>query len=175
MKIINKLIDDQYDKSTITHTRKIARAILLNEENKVCLLHVLGDDDFGHRDYYETPGGGVNENELIEEAVIREIKEETGYNSYIIQELGIVEDYYNLIHRHNVNHYYLLKTTSYEKEELEEYEKGIIDCKVWVDIDTAISLYENMNKEKLEILVKNRELPILKMVKEILKGGEANE
>jgi hypothetical protein len=32
-----------------------------------------------------------------------------------------------------------------------------------------------MNKEKLEILVKNRELPILKMVKEILKGGEANE
>ena len=175
MKIINKLIDDQYDKSNITHTRKIARAILLNEENKVCLLHVLGDDDFGHRDYYETPGGGVNENELIEEAVIREIKEETGHNSYIVQELGIVEDYYNLIHRHNINHYYLLKTTSYEKEELEEYEKGIIDSKVFVDIDTAISLYENMNKEKLEILVKNRELPILKMVKEILKGGEANE
>lgn len=175
MKIINKLFDDQYDKSTITHTRKIARAILLNEENKVCLLHVLGDDDFGHRDYYETPGGGVNENEKIEEAVIREIKEETGYNSYIVQELGIVEDYYNLIHRHNINHYYLLKTTSYEKEELEEYEKGIIDSKVFVDIDTAISLYENMNKEKLEILVKNRELPILKMVKEILKGGEANE
>ena len=95
--------------------------------------------------------------------------------SYIVQELGIVEDYYNLIHRHNINHYYLLKTTSYEKEELEEYEKGIIDSKVFVDIDTAISLYENMNKEKLEILVKNRELPILKMVKEILKGGEANE
>ena len=175
MKIINKLIDDQYDKSNITHTRKIARAILLNEENKICLLHVLGDDDFGHRDYYETPGGGVNENELLEEAVIREIKEETGYNSYIVQELGIVEDYYNLIHRHNINHYYLLKTTSYEKEELEEYEKGIIDSKIFVDIDTAISLYENMNKEKLEILVKNRELPILKMVKEILKGGEANE
>ena len=175
MKVINRLIDDQYDKSTITHTRKIARAILLNEENKVCLLHVLGDDDFGHRDYYETPGGGVNENELIEEAVIREIKEETGYNSYIVQELGIVEDYYNLIHRHNINHYYLLKTTSYEKEELEEYEKGIIDSKIFVDIDTAISLYENMNKEKLEILVKNRELPILKMVKEILKGGEASE
>lgn len=175
MKIINRLIDDQYDKSTITHTRKIARAVLINENNEVCLLHVLGDDDFGHRDYYETPGGGVNENEEIEEAVIREIKEETGYNSIIIQELGIVEDYYNLIHRHNINHYYLLKATSFEKEELEEYEKGIIDSKIWVDIDTAISLYENMNKDKLEILVKNRELPILKMVKEILKGGKEDE
>ena len=74
MKIINKLIDNQYDKSTITHTRKIASAVLINDKNEVCLLHVLGDDDFGHRDYYETPGGGVNENEEIDKAVIREIK-----------------------------------------------------------------------------------------------------
>ena len=32
-----------------------------------------------------------------------------------------------------------------------------------------------MNKDKLEILVKNRELPILKMVKEIIKGGKEDE
>ena len=170
MKVINKLTDDQYETSIITHSRKIARAILINDENKICLLHVFGDDDFGHRDYYETPGGGVNDDEDIKKAVIREIKEETGFNSIILKEIGIVEDYYNLIHRHNINHYFLLKATSYEKENLEEYEKTIIESKVWVDIDTAISLYEKMNKDKLEILVKNRELPILLLAKKYIKG-----
>jgi hypothetical protein len=48
MKIINKLIDDQYDKSTITHTRKIARAILLNEENKVSLFVRFIDIETGN-------------------------------------------------------------------------------------------------------------------------------
>ena len=43
----------------------------------------------------------------------------------------------------------------------EEYEKGIISEKVWVSFDKAIKLYENMKKEKLEILVSKRELPVL--------------
>ena len=59
-KCINKLIDDQYDYTTITHTRSVARAILINDSNEVCLLHVEGKDDFGYRNYYETPGGGIN-------------------------------------------------------------------------------------------------------------------
>lgn len=172
MKIINKLIDDQYDKSTITHTRKIARAILLNEENKVCLLHVLGDDDFGHRDYVETPGGGINENETPSSAVLREVKEETGCVGEIIDSIGIVEDYYNLIHRHNINYYFLVKVKSYGSSCLEEKEKTIIKDLIWVDFDIAISMYENMNKEKLEILVSRRELPIIKKAKEMLFGGK---
>lgn len=174
MELYIKLKDDQYEYSSITHIRIVARAILINDENKICLLHVVGQDNFGHRDYYETPGGGVKENESIDLAVIREIKEETGFNSYIIKKIGIVEDDYNLINRHNINHYYLLKATNYENESLEEYEKTMIRNKIWVDIDSAINIYENMNKEKLEILVKNRELPVLLKAREILRG-EKNE
>lgn len=169
MKCINILKDDQYEFNGITHSRKIARGILINENKEVCLLHVVTIDDFGNRNYYETPGGGVNDDENINDAIIREVKEETGFNSKIICEIGYVEDDYNLIHRHNINYYYLLKATSFENEMLEEYEKNVIAEKVWVSIDKAIQLYENMGKEKIEILVKRRELPILLIAKQLLE------
>lgn len=172
MKCINKLIDDQYENTGITHTRKVARAILINDKNEVCLLKILGDDDFGHRDYVETPGGGVKDNEDLKEAVVREIKEETGCDSIVIDEIGYVDDYYNLIHRHNITYYYLLKVSKFGTPALEETEKYIIKGLIWLDFKQAIKRYENMNKEKLEILVSRRELPILKKAYEMLFGGK---
>lgn len=170
MKCINKLKDNQYPYTYIDHTRIIARAFLLNDKNEVCLLKIEGKDDFGNRNYYETPGGGVDKDESLKDAVIREVKEETGYNSIVLQELGYVEDYYNLIHRHNINNYFLLKATSYDKTDLLEYEKTIIKEVKWFSLEEAILKYENMNKEKLEILVKNRELQVLLEVYEIIRG-----
>ena len=168
MDCIARLEDDKYKKTKITHTRIITRGILLNDKNEVCLLHLLGDDIFGHRDYFETPGGGLKENETLEEAIIREIHEETGYICKIIAPIGFVSDYYNLICRHNMNYYYLLKVISYDKTHLEDYEKTIIEGAYWMDIDTAINKYRNMNKTDIEILVSRRELPILLKAKEMM-------
>ena len=174
VKINLKLKDDQYEYTYIDHTRHIARAVLINDSNEVCLLKIQGDDDFGHRDYVETPGGGIKENEHVLDALIREVKEETGYNCVFIDNIGIVDDYYNLIHRHNINYYALLKVTSKGTPSLEEKEKEIIKDVIWVDFKTAIKLYENMNKEKLEILVSKRELPIIKKAYEMLMDGDNN-
>ena len=165
-----KLNDNQYPNNGVDHTRKVTRAILLNDKNEVCLLKIFGNDIFGVRDYFETPGGGVDDNESLVDAVVREVKEETGYNSVVLQEIGYVEDYYNLIHRHNINNYFLLKTTSYDKVDLLEYEKTIIKEVKWFSLEEAIEKYEKMNKEKLEILVRNRELQVLLEVYEIIRG-----
>lgn len=170
MKCINELIDDQYPLEEITHTRIIARAILLNEKNEVCLLKIDGYDDFGHRNYYETPGGGVNDGEDLKHAVIREVLEETGITAHIISEIGYVSDYYNLIKRHNMNYYFLLKVDSYGNKHLEEYEKSIIKGMNFYSLKEAVKLYENMNKDKLEILVSRRELPVLLEAISILKN-----
>ena len=169
MKQILHLQDDQYPYTYIDHVRYISRAVLLNDKNEVALNKIFNDDMFGHRDYYETPGGGKKVNETIAQACIRELLEETGYEVEIIKELGMVNDYYNLIHRNNRNYFFLCKTVRFIGKHLENYEKETIESVVWVPIDEAIRLYENMGGSGVAILVKNRELPILKKVKRLLE------
>ena len=171
MRQILHLQDDQYEYTYIDHIRVIARAVLLNEKNEVALNKLYGDDSFGHRDYYETPGGGKKVNETIRQACLRELEEETGYEVEIIKELGMVNDYYNLIHRNNKNYFFLCKTKRFIGKHLENYEKTVIQDVIWVSIDKAIELYENMGGSGVAILVRNRELPILKKVKKILEGN----
>ena len=165
------LEDHEWPFKGVTHSREVARAILLDENNKVCLEYILDDDMFGHRDYYETPGGGMKEDETFEQSLSRECSEEIGYECEIIAHLGDVFDYYNLINRENHNHYFLARRTkkTYIHQEPDEVQrvKGII----WVDIDEAIRLYENMQDELVGKLVKQRELPILRLAKIALQNN----
>lgn len=168
MELIAKLKDDQYPFNGIKEVRQIVRAILLDENNNICLEYILDDDGFGPRDYYETPGGGIKSGENHEQALKREIEEEVGYKIEIIQELGQINDYYNLIYRKNINYYYLVRIVGKCETHLEEDEKRRINKIVFVDINTAINLYENMQNVLVGKLVKQRELPILKIAKQIL-------
>ena len=86
------------------------------------MLKILGDDDFGHRDYVETPGGGVNENEDLKEAVVREIKEETGCDATVIDEIGYVEvstpgDGHVMTYIKQDGYYYLINSVDYVHEQ----------------------------------------------------------
>ena len=171
MKQILHLQDDQYPYTYIDHVRYVSRGILLNDKNEIALNKLHGFDNFGSRDYYETPGGGKKVKETIRAALIREMREETGYEVEIIKELGMVNDYYNLIHRNNRNYYFLCKSKRFVGKILEDYENSMIEELVWVSIDKAIVLYEHMDVSGVAILVKNRELPILKKVKKILEGN----
>ena len=127
MKTILRLKDNEYPLDYIDHDRKVARAILVNEKGQIGLIKVHGHDIFGLRDYYETPGGGFKDNETGRQAVLRELLEETGYQCEVIAPIGIVDDYYNLIHRHNLNHYYLCKAISFKGKHLDEYEKSMCE------------------------------------------------
>lgn len=170
MKQILHLKDDQYEYTYIDNVRYVCRGVLLNDKNEIALNKLHGFDNFGSRNYYETPGGGKKDNETLRQALLREMREETGYEVEIIKELGMVNDYYNLIHRNNRNYFYLCKTVRFVGKLLENYEKSLIEEVVWVSIDEAIRLYEEMGGSGVAILVKNRELPILKKVKKILEG-----
>ena len=161
MEILATLKDDRYPYDGIEEVRQVARAILINDRGEVCLHHILGDDIFGHRDYYETPGGGAEPGETPDETVLREIREETGIEGEILCEIGEVDDDYNLIRRHNLNRYFLVRAVSYGKPKPEDYELDVLADTRFYPLEEAIGLYRNMCKGDLEILVSRRELPVL--------------
>lgn len=172
MKLKLLLEDDQYPYKGVTHVRHVVRAFVMNEEGKICLNHLYGDDGFGHRDYYETPGGGVEGNEDLLTALHREIKEEVGFDIENIKELGIVVDFYNLIYRQNINHFYFATISSKSEKHLTSFEQRMFDKQVWVTLDEAKNLYETMQDELVGHLVKQRELPILlELIETLNKEG----
>lgn len=107
--------------------RWTVRAFAYNEEGKLVFLRVVGSDAFGKRNHLETAGGGVENDESLEETLYREILEETGYECEIIEEIGKVVDHYNLINRETISTYFAVKLTNYTgKTNLSEMESTLI-------------------------------------------------
>lgn len=163
------LTDNEWEFTFTDHDRDIVRAIVFDDDGYFYFVRAVRDDDFGKATLIETSGGGVESGEELEKALVRELKEELGAEAEIICRLGVVDDYYNLIHRHNINNYYLCKVTSFgEKnltvDEIESFHLSTLKLK----FDEAVSEYERLSATKIGRLVANRELPILKHAKAIL-------
>lgn len=68
-----------------------SRAIVFENDNVLLLFrHKIVDGII--KEYYAIPGGGVEENETLEEAAIRELKEELSIDVEISNYLGILEE-----------------------------------------------------------------------------------
>ena len=155
------------------HTRQITRAIVFDDLGYFYFVRVERDDDFGKATLIETAGGGVERGEDLERAIHREIKEELGAEIDVVCRLGVVEDNYNLIHRHNVNHYYLCKVRSFgerhlTKDEAESFHLSTLK----LSYEEAWQEYKTRATTKLGRLIAAREMPILQRAKEILCCAE---
>lgn len=71
--------------------RNTAKAIIM--QNEKILLNRYSD--FEGAIYYELPGGGQRQFETLEDAVIRECMEETGYHIKILRFAALAEEIYN--------------------------------------------------------------------------------
>ena len=113
-----------------------AGGIVVNENNEVLLINRL--------DHWDFPKGKMESNEKIEEAAIREVKEETG-----IETLKITGKLMTTYHTYVLNKSEILKETRWfvmnanSSQPLKpQIEEGISDVK-WVSEEKATELLKN--------------------------------
>lgn len=171
-KIELELQDTEWEMTYTTHDRRIARGIVFDDDLNFYFVRVKRDDihdEFGQAVYIETSGGGVEDLENLEDAIKRELNEELGVGVTVLGEIGFVSDYYNIIHRHNLNHYFLCKVISFGNKHLTEDEVNKWHLStVKMPLDEAIKAYKANATTKIARLVYNREMPILLKAKEII-------
>lgn len=165
-----ELQDTEWPFEFTDHDRMIVRAICFDDDGFFYFVRVERDDVFGKATLIETSGGGVESGEDLQSAIKRELKEELGVEVDIIHRIGVVSDYYNLIHRHNLNNYFLCKIKSFcdknlTQEEIEEFHLSTLK----MTYQEAISEYEKRRETKLGRLIANRELPVLLIAKEMME------
>ncbi len=170
MKELNlQLKDTEWPLEYIDHDRKIVRAIVFDDQENYYFVRAKRDDDFGKATLIETSGGGVEAGEDLETALKRELKEELGAEVEIMHKIGIVSDYYNLIHRHNINNYYLCKVTSFgekhlTRDEIEDFHLSTLR----LSYRDAEEEYKKCAETKIGKLIVARELPVLRRAKVLL-------
>lgn len=102
--------------------------------------------------YYDLPGGGQRTSETMEEALVREIREETGYEVCSVRFAGLAEEIYTdpLICRHHPEyahrllHIFIAQFKSEHRTSPTEKDLCMEEC-VWVPLETAEKL--NINPE----------------------------
>jgi 8-oxo-dGTP diphosphatase len=148
MKLLKFITDKDIcgiDKRSDASPRIAVRAVLLDDNGHIALMFMT---KYG---FYTVPGGGVEEDEDLETALKREIKEETGCECEILQELGCVSENRAANDFTQISNYYLAKVVgdkglpAFTQEEKDE------DTQVeWYPLNTAYNLITNPKHENYQ-------------------------
>ena len=164
-----ELEDGEWPFTYTDHDRQIVRAIVFDDEGWFYFVRAHRNDDFGKATLIETSGGGVETGEDLLSAIRRELGEELGARVEVLCKIGVVSDYYNLIHRHNINHYYLCRALSFGEKHLMPDEISDFHLSTLrLTGDEAETEYRRRACTPIGRLIAARELPVLRRAREIL-------
>lgn len=139
MKLFNK--NNTPESIYSTYVKRYAVRALIIKDQKILLIH--------SRKYnsYTLPGGGVEKDESLEQAVIREVMEETGLSIKVEQIIGETTEVFDERGILNI-------TTAFLCEVIDEYSQDLDPNSVeegqeiiWVSPNEAIELIEGANSD----------------------------
>lgn len=117
------------------------------------------------KNVYMSPGGGLENNESLEECVIRELAEETGFKVRPVKSFLKVKEYaYEVLWENN---YFICEIEGECERHLTESEEYNKVKAVWLDIDEAIKIfsdYQSKDTDRASLYL--REYTILRKLKE---------
>lgn len=157
-----------YDLKDNVFCRPSARGIIFDDSGRIALVYSQKEK------YYKFPGGGIHEEEDKKEALIREVREETGL--VVIPES--IEEFGSVLRRQKSNttsntifeqenFYYLCKTEKVlTKQNLDDYEAEAGFVLRFVYLDEAIDTNLKYSTEDYfnEIMIK-RDTKLLQLIK----------
>lgn len=146
------------------NVRRASRAIVVNQNNQIALLYV------SKKNYHKLPGGGIEKDENISEALMREVIEEVGVEINLISEVGAVIEYRDRFELMQLSYCFLasvkknLEAPSFTEE---EQSNGFI--LKWVTFEEAINLLRNDNPTDYSgCFIKKRDYTFLIKAKELV-------
>jgi 8-oxo-dGTP pyrophosphatase MutT (NUDIX family) len=166
----HKVIEGQNNSNYTYLNERVAVRSVIYKEDRVLLVH-------SNKGYYKFPGGGVELKESHEAALIREIREETGYvNGQVKHKMGTVierriDEYDSNALFQMTSHYYLCELIDEYKvnQELDDYEHAEQFTPVWINPEKAI----RQNQIKIDELEQNsflmRENYVLEKLNQFMK------
>lgn len=128
------------DESQDFRIREAVRAIIFDSEHNIAIIHAK------RKNFYKLPGGGGEDGENLEDAIVRECKEEIGCEVLIQKEVGYSIEYRKLENLTKLTYCYIGKNTG-EKQEPHLMDDEIdLDISIeWVSIEKAIELIKSSN------------------------------
>jgi len=144
MKLLKEISDTMFgdtDAEILGKTyelRKSARAILMNDDGDIAIQYLA------NHFFHKLPGGGVEAGETVEEAFLREVKEEVGCDSEIEKEIGLVIEYRKEHALMHMSYCYLARVVGPVTEshlEQAEIDEGM--STIWMRPELAIQKMES--------------------------------
>ncbi len=164
MKVL-KVIHDQEPKGEGYQERHAVRAVILDDKGKIPLLFLA------KYNFHSLPGGGIEESETTEQALIREIKEETGCQINLIKPIGRIIEYRSVLKAKRINDAYLGTVTQKGTPMFTEGEIADVSQLVWKNLDEAIQTIESDEPNIYKgLFIQQRDLTFLKEAQRVINS-----
>ncbi len=163
MRMLFEIDTKDYDINGTSFYRPSARGIII-KDGKLAMIHSL------KYDYYKFPGGGIEQGEQREKALIREVLEETGLTvvPQSIKEYGMVHriqkgDYEDVFIQDN--YYYLCKVEkTIQEQNLDRYEAEEQFTLEYVTPDRVVDTNNSCHYEEADKIMLKRENKVIEIL-----------